>query len=204
MLPPTENRLMPLARLLPLAYAANLEPSGWNAATPRPETITSRITSQYEGAAAASAIPMPASATPAGSSQMTPRRSDHAPKSGWTSDEAAVDASITTAASVYESEKRSTMNGSSAGSAPFAKSVAQWPAESAAIARLSSSARTTRAYLRETREPDPRFAPMAAGRAPPRLAAGGGGHARTHEGSHRWRRGRRAGRRARVTGGRLW
>src|SRR5690242_11775910 len=145
MLPPIENRLMPLARFWPLAYAANFEPSGWYAATPRPDTTTSTSTSQYDGAAAASAIPIPARATPAGSSQITPRRSDHAPKSGCTSDDAAVDASITTAASVYESEKRSTMNGSSAGSAPFEKSVAQWPAESAAIARLSRSDRTTRA-----------------------------------------------------------
>src|SRR5580765_1231852 len=173
MLPPTENRLMPLARLLPLAYAANLEPSGWNAATPRPETITSRITSQYEGAAAASAIPMPASATPHGSNQMTPRRSDHAPKSGWTSDDAAVDASITTAASVYESEKRSTMNGSRAGSAPFAKSVAQWPAESAAIARLSSSARTTRAYPRGTWAESPAAQVASRPKRRSRPAAGG-------------------------------
>src|SRR6185312_13537302 len=81
-------------------------------------------------------------ATPAGSSQSAPRRSDQAPKNGCTSDEAAVEASITTAASVYDSRKRSTMNGSSASSAPFAKSVAQCPAESTAIARLSSSART--------------------------------------------------------------
>ena len=35
----------------------------------------------------------------------------------------------------------STKNGSNAGKAPFAKSVAKWPLESAAIARLSRSAR---------------------------------------------------------------
>ena len=98
-----------------------------------------------DGEAAASAIPIPATATPVGSSQIAPRRSDQAPKSGWTSDDEAVEASITTAASVYESRKRSTMNGSSAGSAPLAKSVAPCPGESAAIARLSSSARTIRA-----------------------------------------------------------
>ena len=29
MFPPIEKRLIPLARLEPLAYAANFEPSGW-------------------------------------------------------------------------------------------------------------------------------------------------------------------------------
>src|ERR671935_3123355 len=141
MLPPIEKRLIPLARRRPLAYAANFDPSGWYAATPRPDATTSDRTSQYEGAAAASAIPRPATATPLGSSQSAPRRSDHAPKTGWTSDDDAAEPSTSMAASVYERPKRSTRNGSSAGSAPLAKSVARWPAESAAIARLSSSAR---------------------------------------------------------------
>src|SRR5262249_25317725 len=100
MLPPIENALIPLARFSPLVYAANFEPSGWNAATPRPETATSRTTSQYAGIADARPMPTPATATPAGSSQGAPRRSDHRPNSGGTSDDDAVEASITTAASV--------------------------------------------------------------------------------------------------------
>ena len=54
---------------------------------------------------------MPATATPAGRSQIAPRRSDQRPKSGCTSDDDAAEASISTAASVYESEKRSVRNG---------------------------------------------------------------------------------------------
>ena len=90
---------------------------------------------------------MPASATPLGSSQIAPRRSDQSPKSGWITDDETVDARISTAASVYESEKRSVRNGSSAGSAPFAKSVPRWPAARAAIARLSIPARTRTSAL---------------------------------------------------------
>ena len=45
MLPPTENTDMPLARWSPLAYAANFDPSGWNAAVPSPLTTTHRTTS---------------------------------------------------------------------------------------------------------------------------------------------------------------
>src|SRR6266576_3626690 len=86
---------------------------------------TSRSTSQKVGASAASAIPMPATATPAGSSHIAPRRSDQSPNSGWISDEDAWDARITAPTAVYESEKRSFRKGSSAGSAPFEKSVAQ-------------------------------------------------------------------------------
>ena len=145
MLPPIENALIPLARFFPLAYAANFEPSGWNAATPIPETTTSTTTSQYDGASAASAMPMPASATPLGSSQAAPRRSDQRPKIGWITDDEAVDARIRSAASVYESEKRSLRKGSSAGSAPFAKSVPKCPAQSAAMARLSMPARKRQA-----------------------------------------------------------
>src|SRR6266516_2227833 len=99
-LPPIEKRLIPLARRLPLAKAANFEPSGWYAATPKPETTTRRRTSQYDGEAAATAIPIPATATPVGSSQSAPRRSDQAPKSGWISEEDAAEASISAAASV--------------------------------------------------------------------------------------------------------
>jgi hypothetical protein len=69
-------------------------------------------------------------------------RSDQSPNSGCTIDDETADARMTAAASVYESANLSTKNGNSAGSAPFAKSVARWPLESAAIARLSSSART--------------------------------------------------------------
>ena len=87
-------------------------------------------------------MPTPATATPVGSSQIAPRRSDQRPKSGWMSDDEAVEASISTAASVYESEKRSVRNGSSAGSAPFAKSVPRCPAASAVIAPLLIPTRT--------------------------------------------------------------
>ncbi len=58
---------------------------------------------------------MPATATPTGSSQIAPRRSDHRPNSGWISDEQKADARINSAASVYESPKRSLRKGSSAG-----------------------------------------------------------------------------------------
>src|SRR5438067_13447035 len=90
---------------------------------------------------------MPATATPAGISQYAPRRSDQRPNSGWISELKNADASISAAASVYERPNRSFRNGSSAGSAPFAKSVAQWPADSAAIARLSSASFSNAAAL---------------------------------------------------------
>ncbi len=45
MLPPMLKYDIPLARFCPLMYAANFEPSGWNAATPIPETTTSAKTS---------------------------------------------------------------------------------------------------------------------------------------------------------------
>src|SRR5439155_244471 len=56
MLPPTEKSAIPLARLRPLAYAANFEPSGWYAAVPRPDRPTKRSTTPYVGDAAAAAI----------------------------------------------------------------------------------------------------------------------------------------------------
>src|SRR5437764_2219151 len=87
-------------------------------------------------------MPTPASATPSGSSQIAPRRSDHRPNSGCTSDEETVEASISVAASVYVSPNRSTRNGSSAGGAPFAKSVPRWPLASSVMARLSIAALT--------------------------------------------------------------
>src|SRR4051794_5849293 len=146
MLPPIENALMPLARFSPLAYAANFDPSGWYAATPRPETTTSRSTSQYEGATAARAIPIPATATPAGRSHGAPRRSDQRPKSGCTTDDDVAEARIATAASVYESEKRSVKKGRSAGKAPPAKSVPRCPAASAVIAPLWIPTRTDPTY----------------------------------------------------------
>src|SRR5213078_1808577 len=71
----------------------------------------------------------------------------------------AAEASISTAASVYESPKRSFRNGSSAGSAPFAKSTARWPPARAVSARRSSSCLIRPAYRRgsglrpSTREP---------------------------------------------------
>src|SRR5947207_504151 len=83
---------------------------------------------------------------------MAPRRSDHMPKSGWISDENACEASTTAPTAVYDSEKRSFRNGSSAGRAPLAKSVAKWPLESSAIARRSISARTFAGY-RASSEP---------------------------------------------------
>ena len=56
-------------------------------------------------------------------------------------DEAAVEPSISSATAVYESENRSLKYGSSAGSAPPAKSVARCPPERSSIARLSIPAR---------------------------------------------------------------
>ena len=58
------------------------------------------------------------------------------------SDDDAVEASISSAASVYESENLSFRNGSNAGKAPLAKSVPRWPAASAVIAPLLMPART--------------------------------------------------------------
>ena len=113
---------------------------------PRPETTTSVSTSQYDGAAAASAIPTPATATPPGRSQLAPRRSDQSPKSGWTSDDAAAEASISAAASVYDNAKRSVRNGSSAGSEPFEKSVPRCPPARATIALLWMPAPTSQRY----------------------------------------------------------
>ena len=151
-MPPIENADIPLARRRPLTYAANFDPSGWNAAIPSPETTASATTSQYEGASAASAIPTPATTTPAGASQSAPRRSEKSPNSGCTTDEAAVDASIRPATSVYESEKRSLKYGNRAGSAPPAKSVPRCPPDSSTIARRSISARIrARVPRRDTR-----------------------------------------------------
>ena len=84
----------------------------------------------------------PGHGDPVGKSQIAPRRSDQSPKKGWITDDENAEASMRSAASVYERSKRSTKNGSSAGSAPPAKSVAAWPLARAAIARLSISART--------------------------------------------------------------
>src|SRR5204863_5477799 len=91
-------------------------------------------------------MPTPATATPAGRSHIAPRRSDQRPKSGWISDDEACDARMTAPTAVYESEKRSFRNGSSAGKAPFEKSVAKCPLDSSAIARRSISARTAAGY----------------------------------------------------------
>src|SRR5438105_1762147 len=87
-------------------------------------------------------MPRPATATPTGSSQIAPRRSDQSPKSGWITEDETAEASTIVAASVYERSKRSTRNGRSAGSAPFAKSVPRWPAARSVIARLSMPALT--------------------------------------------------------------
>src|SRR5947208_16948463 len=100
MLPPTEKSAIPLARLRPLAYAANFEPSGWYAAVPSPERATKSRTTPYVDDAAASAIPIPPRATPLGISQYAPRRSDQSPKKGCTIELDSVATSITTAASV--------------------------------------------------------------------------------------------------------
>ena len=94
------------------------------------------------GEAAASAMPIPPTAMPAGSSQIAPRRSDQSPKSGCTTELETDQASTSTAASVYDSPNRATRNGSSAGTEPLAKSTAMWPPARAAIARRSISART--------------------------------------------------------------
>ena len=51
---------MPLARRRPLTYAANFDPSGWNAAVPSPETITHAITSPVRGRDARERPPDPA------------------------------------------------------------------------------------------------------------------------------------------------
>ena len=137
---------MPLARRRPLTYAANFDPSGWKAAVPSPETITHATTSPYEGATPASAIPMPPAATPAGISQIAPCRSDQRPKSGWTTDPEIAAQSTSTAASVYERSNSSWRYGIITYSAPPAKSTAQWPLESAAIARPSIRSLTRPAY----------------------------------------------------------
>src|ERR687883_218812 len=94
----------------PPAKAANFDPSGWYAAVPRPETTTNMSTTPYEGETDASAMPAPATATPRGSSQMAPRRSDQRPNTGWTTDDEIADASIAAAASVYERSNLSTQN----------------------------------------------------------------------------------------------
>src|ERR671933_3085806 len=91
-------------------------------------------------------MPTPATATPAGRSQIAPRRSDQSPKSGWITDDETAEASMIVAARVYERPKRSTRNGRSAGSAPFAKSVPRWPAPRSVIARLSMPALTPAGY----------------------------------------------------------
>src|SRR5580765_1347875 len=57
-------------------------------------------------------------------------------------DEDAAEASISPAASVYDSEKLSVRNGNSAGSAPFEKSVPRCPAARADIAPLWIPERT--------------------------------------------------------------
>src|SRR3954449_2749981 len=87
-------------------------------------------------------MPTPATATPAGRSHIAPRRSDQRPKSGWIRDDDACDARITAPTARYDSANRSRRNGSRAGSAPLAKSVAKCPLDSSAIARRSMFGRT--------------------------------------------------------------
>ena len=63
-------------------------------------------------------------ATPAGSSQTAPRRSDQNPNSGCTTEAASAEARIRPPAYVYERSHSVTRNGSSAGNTPPAKSTA--------------------------------------------------------------------------------
>src|SRR5919197_5406320 len=135
---------MPLSRADPLTWLANFGPWGWSAATPTPAASTQTTTTQYAGAIAAAPIPTPASATPAGRSQSAPRASDQRPKAGWITDDETVAASTRAAAIVYERSKSSFRYGRSAGSEPWARSVARWPDESAAIALRSTPARGLR------------------------------------------------------------
>jgi hypothetical protein len=62
---------------------ANLEPSGWNAATPIPLSTTAAKVSGYVGASPASATPSPPSAGPSGISQGSECRSEMCPNAGW-------------------------------------------------------------------------------------------------------------------------
>ena len=119
MLPPTENSDIPLARR-PAAHVRGelraFRVVGGRRRAPRRRPAAT--TSQYAGDAAASAIPIPPIATPVGSSQIAPRRSDQSPNSGWIIETEIADASTSTATSVYERANSSLRNGSSAGSAP--------------------------------------------------------------------------------------
>ena len=137
--------LMPLARWSPLAYAANFEPSGWKAATPEPADDD-----EQERPASTRAPPPQGRCRSrrrrrrSGSSQSAPRRSDQSAEQRL--DHRATRRSrraSSTAASVYERSKRSTRRRAAAPAARRWRSRSRrWPAESAAIARLSSSART--------------------------------------------------------------
>ena len=78
-------------------------------------------------------MPAPATTTPAGSSQSAPRASDQRPKAGWISDELIVAARTRAPTIVYVRSKRIVRKGRSAGSEPWARSVARCPEERAAM-----------------------------------------------------------------------
>ena len=141
---------MPLARLRPLANAANFAPSGWYAAMPIPgrEERATTTSGVRRGDGGEARCRCRASAKPPGRSHIAPRRSDQSPKSGWTSDEETSAASITPPSPC--SSGRTRRRGTAAARAPPRRRSRprDGRTESVAIALRSISSRMPRGYSR--------------------------------------------------------
>ena len=135
-------------------------PSGWNAATPRLDTISAQASAAYEPVIPVAPRPMLATATPAGSSRGDDSRSAQTPNSGWITEEPSVAAVSSAAAEASDRPSRATRNGSSAGTAPWHRSAQPWPAPSRASRRRSIPVTDAR------RAPAARRPPRAPARAP--------------------------------------
>src|SRR5918998_4714656 len=86
----------------------------------------------------ASDIPTPANSTPSGMRAAIDRLSEKMPKSGCTTEELTVEASIKAPAAAKESPLSAMRNGNNAATAPWLTSVNRCPAERTDIARRST------------------------------------------------------------------
>ena len=132
---------MPAAGWSRATSRAARAPAGWNAATPRPETSTQANTAQKSGANAIAPTPSADARMPAGRIQRPPPRSERAPNSGCTRLDETVRASTSAPTWRYERPCSSRRYGSSAGTAPWAKSTDAWPTVSGAMRRPSVATR---------------------------------------------------------------
>jgi hypothetical protein len=85
--PPTEKKDIPVARRSEVMHAVALNPSGWNAAVPRPVNMTKVTSHPTDGANGTSAIPIPEIPNPMGRRNGNGLRSVKYPKRGWITEE---------------------------------------------------------------------------------------------------------------------